>query len=71
MSANLLNNDFSSSFKWAMQTGAFLQLILTLSAISCRLHHLAQVIQETQEEAAGALSDLCISAEVRFYIGIL
>jgi len=71
MSANLLNNDFSSSFKWVMQTGAFLQLILTLSAISCRLHYLAQVIQETQEEAAGALTDLCISVEVRFYIDIL
>jgi len=71
MSANLFNNDFSSSFKWAMQTGAFLQLILTLSAISCRLHHLARVIQETQEEAAGALTDLCVSVKVRFYIGIL
>jgi len=54
-----------------MQTGGFLQLILTLSAISCRLHNLAQVIQETQAEAAGTLTDLCISVEVRFYIGIL
>jgi len=71
MSANFLNNDFSSSFKWAMQTGAFLQLILTLSAISCRLHHLAQVIRETQDEVAGILTDLCNSVEVRFYMGTL
>jgi len=54
-----------------MQTGAFLQLILTLSAISCRLHHLAQVIRETQDEVAGILTDLCNSVEVRFYMGTL
>lgn len=54
-----------------MQTGAFLQLILTVSAISCRLHHVTQVIQEIQEEAVGALTDLCISVEVRFYMDIL
>jgi len=71
MSANFINNNFNSSFKRAMQTGAFLQLILTVSAISCRLHHVTQVIQEIQEEAVGALTDLCISVEVRFYMDIL
>ncbi|KAF5357794.1 hypothetical protein D9756_001610 [Leucocoprinus leucothites] len=51
------------SFKQAMQTGAFLQLILTLSAISCRLHALFQVILEVQEELSAAVTELCSSLE--------
>lgn len=47
-----------------MQTGAFLQLILTLSAIVCRLHALTQILLEVHEELITALVGLCSSLEV-------
>lgn len=49
-----------------MQTGAFLQLILTLSALVCRLRTLTQVLLEIDEELRTTLADLCDSLEVRF-----
>ncbi|KAJ3573969.1 hypothetical protein NP233_g2093 [Leucocoprinus birnbaumii] len=51
------------SFKQAMQTGAFLQLILTLSAIVCRLQALNRTLLEIMEEIPSAVSELCASLE--------
>ncbi|KAF9451070.1 hypothetical protein P691DRAFT_411458 [Macrolepiota fuliginosa MF-IS2] len=52
-----------SSFKQAMQTGAFLQLLLTLLAIVCRLHALTWALVEVHEELATTLLHLCTSLE--------
>jgi hypothetical protein len=51
-----------------MQTGAFLQLVLTLSALTCRLRALSEVLLEINEELIGTLRDLYNSIEVRITI---
>jgi hypothetical protein len=62
------NDDHSSSFKRVMQAGTFLQLILTLSAISCRLQALIQALLEHDEELITTLTELYCSLEVRLRV---
>lgn len=51
-----------------MQTGAFLQLVLSLSALTCRLRALSQILLEIHEELVGALRDLSSSLDVRMIV---
>ncbi|EKM82719.1 hypothetical protein AGABI1DRAFT_125181 [Agaricus bisporus var. burnettii JB137-S8] len=51
------------SFKRAMQTGAFLQLVLSLSALTCRLRALSEILLEIHEELVGTLRDLSSSLD--------
>lgn len=52
-----------------MQTGAFLQTILTLSAITCRLHAVTKIVLEIHEDLTTTLLNLSESLEVRFCSG--